>query len=90
MISEYLEFKPEFFKLLTEQASKTNAKVGQKLAHSVSANDVKGGTDKVKEALLKMFYELEKHHGVKYFQDSDKKEQQTVNLMVAPNEGTFL
>ena len=28
MISEYIEFKPEFFKLLTEQASKQNAKPG--------------------------------------------------------------
>ena len=28
MISEYVQFKPEFFKLLTEQASKGNAKVG--------------------------------------------------------------
>jgi ubiquitin C-terminal hydrolase len=27
-ISEYVQFKPEFFRLLTEQASKTNAKVG--------------------------------------------------------------
>lgn len=28
MISEYVQFKPEFFKLLTEQASKRNARVG--------------------------------------------------------------
>lgn len=89
MISDYVQFKPEFFKLLTEQASKTNAKVGQQLAYGVSENDVQGGTSKVKGALLKMFYELEKHHGVKYYQDS-KKEDQAVNLMVDQNQDTFL
>lgn len=90
MISDYVQFKPEFFKLLTEQASKSNAKVGQQLTYGVSEDDVQGGTDKVKEALLKMFFELEKHHGVKYFQDSKKEQQQTVNLLVDPNENTFL
>ncbi|CAJ1967111.1 unnamed protein product [Cylindrotheca closterium] len=88
MISDYVQFKPEFFKLLTEQASKTNAKVGQQLAYGVSENDVQGGTGKVKGALLKMFYELEKHHGVKYFQD--KKDDQAINLMVDQNQDTFL
>jgi len=91
MISDYVQFKPEFFKLLTEQASKSNAKVGQDLTYGVSEDDVQGGTGKVKGALLKMFYELEKkQHGVKYFQDSKRKEEVAVNLMVDPNHDTFL
>lgn len=89
MISDYVQFKPEFFKLLTEQASKSNAKVGQQLTYGVSEDDIQGGTDKVKEALLKMFFELEKHHGVRYFQDS-KQEQQAVSLVADPNEETVL
>lgn len=96
MISDYVQFKPEFFKLLTEQSSKSNAKVGQGLTYGVSADDVQGGADKVKGALLKMFYELEKQHGVKFFQDSKRneklavKEELAVNLMVDPNHDTFL
>ena len=96
MISDYVQFKPDFFKLLTEQSSKSNAKVGQDLTYGVSADDVQGGSDKVKGALLKMFYELEKQHGVKFFQDSKRKEklavkeELAVNLMVDPNHDTFL
>ena len=92
MISDYVQFKPEFFKLLTEQACKGNAKVGHGPSSGVCADDVQGGTDKIKAALLKMFYDLETQQGVKYFLRSKVKEDpaSTVAAVVDPNEGSFL
>lgn len=92
MISDYVQFKPEFFKLLTEQACKGNAKIGHGPSSGVCAEDIQGGTDKIKAALLKMFYELEQQQGVKYFLRSKAKEDPAIKItaMVDPTDGNFL
>jgi hypothetical protein len=99
MISEYVQFKPEFFKLLTEQASKGNAKVGHGPSSGVCEDDIVDGTDKIKRALLEIFYELNKQRGeggslLKKLATSAVRENEpptsVVTSMVDPNEDTFL
>lgn len=60
MISEYVQFKPEFFKLLTDQAAKRNARVGHGPSSGICEDDIVEGTGKIKRALLEVFYELDK------------------------------
>mmetsp|Transcript_1565 Transcript_1565/g.4678 ORF Transcript_1565/g.4678 Transcript_1565/m.4678 type:complete len:730 (-) Transcript_1565:352-2541(-) len=60
IISEYVQFKPEFFKFLADQASRRNAKVGHGPSSGICEDDVKDGTSRIKRALLEVFYELDK------------------------------
>eukprot|EP00934_Nitzschia_sp_Nitz4_P004611 Nitzschia sp. Nitz4//scaffold106_size73319//31017//33093//NITZ4_005735-RA/size73319-augustus-gene-0.2-mRNA-1//1//CDS//3329532517//4601//frame0 len=60
VISEYVRFKPEFFKLLTDQAAKRNAKIGHGPSSGICEDDILDGTSKIKRALLEVFYELDK------------------------------
>jgi len=62
-ISEFVQFKPEFFKLLTEQASKGNAKVGHGPSSGICEDDIVGGTSKIKRALLHVLFQLQKQRG---------------------------
>lgn len=63
IISEYVQFKPEFFKFLTDQATRRNAKVGHGPSSGVCEDDIQDGTAKIKRALLEVFYELDKACG---------------------------
>lgn len=60
IISEYVQFKPEFFKFLADQASRRNAKVGHGPSSGICEDDVKDGTSRIKKALLEVLYELDK------------------------------
>jgi len=54
-ISQNVEFTPDYFKLITEEAAKGGGKDGPS---NVCADDVQGGADRFRPAIIKLLYHL--------------------------------
>lgn len=70
-INENVQFKPEFFKRINEEGSKTNAKVDQCPIKRITGDDIVGGYSKFSLGLKKTVHRIaqrfEEENGVSFF-----------------------